>query len=489
MIIFLLIPLIAAILALSNRNTRAGEYASVLSSGLLSLFTVLLARKVLSAGDLKFWGGVLYIDALSAYMLLVISFLSLAASVYSIEYMRNELARAEGIRKTKTLRMYYCLLNLFVFTMMLVPVVNSLALLWIAIEATTLVSAVLVGIYRKQESIEAAWKYIILCTVGITFALMGTFIMYYASTEALGAEAGTLNWTGLLSAARKLNPATVKLSFILIMVGYGTKAGLAPVHNWLPDAHSEAPTPISALLSGILLNCAFYGVMRFSAITDRTCGHLFLQGIMAFFGISSILLAAIFILIQSNAKRLLAYSSIEHMGFISLSFGIGGALGIYASLLHILNHALAKPLMFFVTGRIHSVYHSLDTRVVKGVLATIPFVGVIGFAGLMAITGVPPFNVFVSEFLMLKNFAAGGHWYILSIFLAGSAVVFYGFLKWFGGMLLGPKADHPVPNSRPFGPASVVMACLLIGIILLGFYIPGSLDRLLNLSTAALGNG
>jgi hydrogenase-4 component F len=491
MIYALGIPLLAAFVALASRNTRTGEYATVASSGLIALVSVLICRRVLSLGPIE--GQWFRIDALSAYILLVISFLSLLVSFYSIGYMRNEVLRGEGIKKERTLRMYYFLFNLFVFTMALVPAANNLALLWITIEATTLVSAVLVGIYRRRESVEAAWKYIILCTVGITFALMGTFIFYYASTEilgkggqAMGEEGGILTWTGLISIAKSLNPATVKLGLILIMVGYGTKAGLAPVHNWLPDAHSEAPTPISALLSGILLNCAFYGIMRFSAIAGAACGHDFVQKLMAFFGLSSLIIAAIFILIQTNAKRLLAYSSIEHMGFIGLSFGTGGALGIYASLLHVLNHALVKPLMFFVVGHLHSMYHTVETRSIKGVLKTSPLLGAVGFIGLLAITGMPPFNIFMSEFLILRNFALGGHWYILSIALVASVLVFYGFLKCFGGIFLGEGESKEVKGPVLSWRGGLLLSALCGAILFLGVYVPAPLERLLNLSSGIL---
>nr|MDA8387184.1 proton-conducting transporter membrane subunit [Nitrospiraceae bacterium] len=432
-----------------------------------------------------------YCDPLSAYILMVIALLSAAAAVYSMEYMASELK--SGAITPAGLRYYYFLLNLFVFTMMLVPVSNNLALLWIAIEATTLVSALLVGIYRKKQSIEAAWKYIVLCTVGITFALLGTFIIYYAgaglaSARLASGEPGTLNWTGLRLIAGRLNPATVRLAFILIMVGYGTKAGLAPVHNWLPDAHSEAPTPVSALLSGILLNCAFYGIMRFAIIARAACGQVFVQDIMAAFGLASIILAGTFMLIQHNAKRLLAYSSIEHMGIICLSFAVGGAYGFYAALLHILNHALGKPLMFFVTGRIHSGYHTVETEEVSGFLKMSPLTGVLGFAGIMALAGAPPFNIFLSEFLMVKGLAAGAHWYMMAIFLGASGFVFYGLLKDFGGMFLGkPEGGHEIRHEGNWWPASLMMTALGAGLLFLGLFIPAGLNRLITLSIKIIG--
>jgi len=476
------IPLLVAILCLLVKDRPAYEYLTLAGTALAGGFSLYLAWTVIEGVPAFTAGHIFQIDALSSYMLVVITLLSFAVSAYSIGYMRHELEHGEVDAKTH--RYYYALINLFVFTMVIVPMANNLAVLWMAVEGTTLVSALLVGLYRKRESIEAAWKYIMLCTVGITFALLGTFIIYYASAGTAGE--GTLEWTALNAAARQMNPATVKLAFILIIVGYGTKAGLAPVHNWLPDAHSEAPTPISALLSGILLNCAFYGIMRFAVITDKTCGHQFVQNIMFTFGIASVVMASIFILIQGNTKRLLAYSSIEHMGIITLSFGTGGAYGLYASLLHILNHAFGKPLMFFVTGHIRAMHGSVEVGGVKGVLKTAPFVGVLGFIGVLALTGMPPFSLFLSEFLMLRGLAEGGHWYIIFVFLAASGVVFYGFMRAFGGMFFGvPPADVRKPvQSRLSG---AVLFCLGAGLLVFGLYIPDALDRLITMSVGVVG--
>ncbi len=502
MLFFLLAPLGTALICLIVRGPRALGYATLAGSAATALWVAALVAGAAHGSVYFSRGETFYCDSLSAYILMIIALLSAAASIYSIEYMAAELKA--GAITPRGLRYYYFLLNLFIFTMMLVPISNNLALLWIAIEATTLVSALLVGIYRKRKSIEAAWKYIVLCTVGITFALLGTFIIYYAGAGVVPGgpgEAGTLNWTSLLPVAAALNPATVRLAFILIMVGYGTKAGLAPVHNWLPDAHSEAPTPVSALLSGILLNCAFYGIMRFAVIARAACGQIFVQDIMAAFGMTSIVIAGTFMLIQKNAKRLLAYSSIEHMGIICLSFGIGGVYGLYAALLHILNHALGKPLMFFVTGRIHSTCHSVETEEVSGFLKMSPLTGALGFAGIMALAGAPPFNIFLSEFLMLKGLAAGAHWCMMAIFLGASGFVFYGLLKDFGGMFLGrPKEEKTElsgqPENRPgnpqggnWWPASLMMLTLGAGLLALGLFTPAVLDKLITSSMNIIGLG
>lgn len=344
MIAILLIPFVTAIVCYNMKNPRVVGYVSL--AGVVALtvcaYPVIAASLSAPVSDLH---GTFSMDALSGYIMALVIFLSLASAGYSISYLEREFDA--GLTNMRGVRTYYGLFHLFIFTMLLVTMANNLAVMWIGIEATTIVSALLIGLgfHKRPLAVEAAWKYIILCTVGITFALLGTFITYYASTAVMGTE-GALNWTVLRDVAHKLNPETMKLAFVFVLVGYGTKAGLAPVHNWLPDAHSQAPSPISALLSGILLNTAFYGIMRFVSIVEPSTGGAFTGNLLIIFGLISIGISSIFILAQDNYKRLLAYSSIEHMGIISLGIGLGGFAGIYGALLHILNHALSKPLLF-----------------------------------------------------------------------------------------------------------------------------------------------
>jgi len=332
------------------------------------------------------------------------------------------------------------------------------------------------GYKKRPMAIEAAWKYIILCTVGLAFALLGIFITYYAST-ATSVSKGMLNWTDLIQIAPMLNPLTMKLAFIFVLVGYGTKAGLAPLHNWLPDAHSEAPSPISALLSGILLNTAFYGIIRFIAIVEPSTGKAFVSNLLIIFGILSVGISALFILVQENYKRLLAYSSIEHMGIIALGIGIGGPIGLYGALLHILNHALAKPLMFLTAGRIQAYYGSTKIEKVRGVLSTLPLLGTLTFIGVLSLSGSPPFNVFISEFTILKAAALNGLWWVVALFLFFLVIVFYGMLSAFGRMLFGQGSAE---RSRSLEKVSVasdfVMVLMALLIILLGFKVPDFLD-------------
>ncbi|HSQ78087.1 MAG TPA: proton-conducting transporter membrane subunit, partial [Nitrospirota bacterium] len=284
--------------------------------------------------------------------------------------------------------------------------------------------------------------------------------------------------------------------FIFVLVGYGTKAGLAPVHNWLPDAHSQAPSPISALLSGILLNTAFYGIMRFVSVVAPSTGEAFTGNLLIIFGLISVGISAIFILVQENYKRLLAYSSIEHMGIISLGVGIGGPVGIYGALLHILNHALSKPLMFFASGKIQSRFGSQNIANVKGVLTSMPLLGSLTLIGALSLSGTPPFNIFVSEFTVLKAGVDKGMWTVVALFLLFVVIVFYGVLSGFGKMLFGKPGDavgsgaghHHAPAlslGRVVG--NGIMIIMALSAIIMGLRVPGFIDETIRTCVQVLG--
>ncbi len=477
MIAILLIPIVTAIICYLMKGHRLIGYVSMAGSIALAVASIPVIGDAFVSGISE--AGIFYMDSLSAYIMSLVILLGIASAIYSIHYIDHEfhvgLIDKEGIRR------YYGLFQLFIFTMLLVTVSNNLALMWIAIEATTIVSAILIGLgYTKRPmAIEAAWKYIILCTAGITFALLGTFITYYASISVKGTE-GLLNWTDLRQVASRLNPSTMKLAFIFILVGYGTKAGLAPVHNWLPDAHSEAPSPISALLSGILLNTAFYGIMRFLSIVEPSTGSVFTGNLLILFGLISMAISAVFILVQENYKRLLAYSSIEHMGIISVGAGIGGPVALYGALLHILNHSLAKPLMFFASGRIQAHYGSTKIDKVRGVLSSLPFLGTLTFIGALALAGSPPFNIFVSEFTILRGGVDKGLWPVVALFLIFVVMVFYGMLSSFGKILFGGEGSARGSELKAQGSGislqNFVMLVMAGLILILGLWIPDFID-------------
>lgn len=500
MILILIIPVVTAFICYMLKSAKLVGYVSLAGAVALASAALPVIMSAIST-PIEMMNGVFYMDALSGYIMALVIFLSLASAVYSIEYLEHEMK--VGLTEASGVRRYYALLHLFIFTMLLVTAANNLALMWIAIEATTIVSALLIGLgfSKRSLAIEAAWKYIILCTVGITFALLGIFITYYATTAVMGGQ-GALNWTTIRSIAPELNPTTMKLAFIFILVGYGTKAGLAPVHNWLPDAHSEAPSPISALLSGILLNTAFYGIMRFVTITDPSTGSVFTGNLLILFGLISMGISSVFILVQTNYKRLLAYSSIEHMGIISLGIGIGGPGGVYGALLHIMNHALSKPLMFFVSGRIQANYGSTRIENVKGVLSSMPLLGTLTFIGVLSLAGTPPFNIFISEFTVLQAAVVNGLWAVAGLFLLFAAFVFYGMLSGFGRMLFGGKETPKVEENEKGSNRDVasgfsvsmssafnkgIMILLASLIVVFGFTVPGFIDSTIRTCIDILG--
>ncbi|MDD5439137.1 MAG: proton-conducting transporter membrane subunit, partial [Candidatus Omnitrophica bacterium] len=317
------IPLVLAALALLTRKARliglmnAAGYLAV-----LVLSIVLLKNTVVSEKGYSYLGFI-YVDILSAFFIFVVSVIAFAAALYSIGYIKKDMER--GIVSVKKATIYYILFNLFCFSMFVVPAVNNLGMLWVAIEMTTLISAFLVGFYNNKESVEAAWKYIIICSVGIIFALLGTILFSYAFSHSGGIK--SLNWTDMVQAAGLMDKNILKIAFIFILVGYGTKAGLAPMHTWLPDAHSQAVAPISALLSGVLLKTAIYAMLRFGIIVIKGVGFDYFGNLMVLLGLVSLAISCGFILVQKDLKRFLAYSSIEHIGIIAIGLGIGGTLG------------------------------------------------------------------------------------------------------------------------------------------------------------------
>ncbi|HDK81774.1 MAG TPA: hydrogenase 4 subunit F, partial [Nitrospirae bacterium] len=440
--------------------------------------------KAALSAPLYFMGNTFFLDALSAYFMGIIVIISLLTAIYSIDYMGQEFR--EGLVSIREIRIYYALMHLFVFTMLLAAASNNIAIFWIAIEGTTLVSALLVGFYKNRQSIEAAWKYIILCTVSITFALLGIFIIYYASVVTLGGH-GTMNWTELRDIAEKLNPATVKLAFIFILLGYGAKAGIAPVHNWLPDAHSQAPTPISALLSGVLLKCAFLGILRYVIIVNKAAGPLYSEHLLLFFGLLSMGLATAFILMQNNYKRLLAYSSIEHIGIIAVGIGIGGFWGIYGSLLHVLNHAVVKTLLFFTTGRVRLKYHSTKIDKVKGAIEALPVSGTVMLLAALAIAGAPPFNIFLSEFTIMKAAVDSGSWITFTLFIVFATVIFGAIVYHFGKMTFGKsEKSRDIEWNRISTYVIIIMAVVMLT---LGIHLPSFLDSTLKSSVNIVMGG
>ncbi len=477
----LCLPLITALLAFAAG--AAGKAARPLVTLVHSLGISLLLVLSFSAAALVLKGEVLSslhewcrVDSLGAIFLALIGLLGFITGLYSIGYMGHE--QREGHISLAQLCRYYGIFNLFVFTMLLAVTANNIIMMWVAIEATTLGSVFLVGFYGKPGSLEAAWKYIIICTVGVAFGLYGVVLVYANAANALPQAGDAIYWTMLLQHAELLDPTLSKLAFVFVLIGFGTKAGLFPMHAWLPDAHSEAPSPISALLSAVLLNCAMLVVLRFAMLLSKSVGPAFPQTLLIVFGLLSVAVAAFFIVVQRDIKRLLAYSSVENMGLIALAFGIGGPLGVLAGLLHTINHSLAKALLFCCSGNVLLKYGSPHMDKVRGLLKVAPLTGTLLAAGALAIGGVPPFNLFVSEFMIVSAGLSLGHGVLIVVLLLLLTIVLAGLVRMISGTVFGAAPAEIAKGEA--GPLTVLPIVLLMALMLMmGIRTPDPVMRLL----------
>lgn len=478
-LILWLVPLIAALLTILIRNTKALHALSIACSLTMMLISGILTKAVLDSGIIQydFFGGLFHVDAVSVIILDIVVMIGFLVSIYSIGYLSEELRRGE--QSSGRIRFYYTLMFSFLFTMVFALTVNSIGVLWIAIEGTTLASTFLVGFHNDKYSIEAAWKYVIICSVGIAIALVGIIFLHLSSVAVID-KAQALQWNILRDHARELNSPVLRLSFLFIIIGFGTKAGLAPMHTWLPDAHSQAPSPISALLSGVLLNSALYAVIRVLSIVNSNLGDSRFTGrIMIGFGLLSIGTAAIFILTQKDYKRLLAYSSIEHMGIITLAVGLFTPLSVFAGLFHMINHSFTKAMLFLSAGNILQKYETRNIDSVKGLLKALPVSGFAFLIGLFAISGTPPFSIFASEVNVFLSVFEEGRLLLGGIFILLLALVFVGIAVTLFRIFYGEDdSDERKPGeTNPAGAA--VLAVLLVIISVTGLFMPESVKELI----------
>ncbi|HWR37972.1 MAG TPA: hydrogenase 4 subunit F [Patescibacteria group bacterium] len=462
----LAIPVITGLLSLFQ--TKAASLRVLNLPGSIATTVVLFTIIYQIVQEKEYSTEFFYLDQLSVVMLFVVALLTLTATLFSFSYMEKEVK--EGAVSESLLSRYYALLNLFSFAMISVLVVGNLGLMWVAVEGTTLASALLVAYYFNREALEAAWKYVMICTVGICLALFGTMVLYYGQVTA-GGGSQALNWVALKAISAQLDPTVVKMAFIFILIGYGTKAGLAPMHTWLPDAHSQAPSPISALLSGALLSCALYVLIRNVIIVQGAIGPQFPHFLLMGIGLLSILIAIPFVLVQHDVKRLLAYSSVEHMGIITLGLGVGTPLAIYGALLHIVNHAVAKSSLFYIAGMITQDYKTKNIKQIQGAINGMPLVTTLFIIGILAITGSPPFNIFISEFKIVVSLFEKQQWMIGAVTLLLLSGIFAGMLRYLLKMSFGTAAPERtrVPV-RPLAMSAMVLSTVLI--IVGGFYLP-----------------
>ncbi|HEY5901176.1 MAG TPA: hydrogenase 4 subunit F [Anaerolineales bacterium] len=487
----LLIPLIFSLVAFAARWLGGAVRFAVTAAHLLSVTLVLLlslltVRAVLVSGPIFSLRNWLHVDQLGAVFLLIIGLVGLLVGFYSIGYTRHDLESGEF--DANKLSTYYGLMNLFIFTMLLVVTANNIIMMWVAVEATTLGSAFLVGIRGQHSSLEAAWKYVIICTVGVAFGLYGTVLVYSDAFNVMQVPGNAVLWTEIVRNAGALDPTLIKMAFVFVLVGFGTKAGLFPMHAWLPDAHSEAPAPVSAMLSAVLLNCALLVIFRFATITNLVLGPSFAEDLFLVFGTISVAAAAFFMYVQRDIKRLLAYSSMENIGLIMLAFGIGGPAGIFAGLLQAINHSLVKSLMFCTSGNILIKYGSRDLDRVKGMLQVIPASGLLMIAGALALVGTPPFNIFLSKFLIVTSGLGGGHVWLMVLCLIFLTIIFAAFFRVIGSAVFG-ESPEGIRKGEANWLTLLPGAVLIVLIITLGFYIPPSLMKLLNSASGVVMTG
>ncbi|MBW6511593.1 MAG: hydrogenase 4 subunit F [Desulfuromonadaceae bacterium] len=472
----LLLPLIGTLLlALIGHWRNAGLLNSLFC---LATFVAALqlAVNIFEHGPLLSSGKLFYVDAFNVYLILLNAFVGLTTSIFSGPYMAHEvkIGRVDDGR----MRLYHAMFQGFLFTMLLALSTNNLGILWVSIEGATLATVLLVSLYRTPEAIEAGWKYFILCGVGIAQALFGTVLIYFAAEKIFPESDETLLWSVLHEHASELEPAVLTIAFAFLLVGYGTKVGLVPLHNWLPDAHSEGPTPMSAILSGLLLNIALYAVVRFKMIVDPALGNQLAGQMMMGFGLLSFTVASLLLHHQRDVKRMYAYSSIEHMGLMTFAFGIGGPLATFGALLHMIVHSLTKSSIFVTVGHAAHIAGTQNIASIRGLIKTQPLVGWCLLIATVAIAGFPPFGVFTSEFLLFTATMKSWPWLVIPL-LSGLVIAFTGLFRHIQPMVFGepPAGQVAVPaNMWP-----VILHLLLV--LLLGISIPGVLVDWLNQAT------
>lgn len=480
---------VAAILLLFIIKSRKLQHAVVVTASSLSVvFAAFITRDVMLQGRVTYaaFGGIFYVDALSAIILDIVLVMGLLAGIYSIGYMEEEIRK--GSFAPGRLKIYYILMNSFIFTMVLALTVKNMGIMWIAIEATTLASVFLVGLNNDRHALEAAWKYIIICSVGIAIALLGIIALHLSSIGVLNKNQ-YLDWTALYQNASLLKSSICRLAFIFILVGFGTKAGLAPMHTWLPDAHSQAPSPISALLSGVLLNSAMYGIIRTVAVVNRSLGSSVFTGrLLIALGLLSILTAAVFILTQRDYKRLLAYSSIEHMGIVAVAIGIFTPLSVFGGLLHMISHSFTKSMLFLASGNIMQKYDTKQIAKVRGVLKVLPVTGIVFLMGLFAIAGAPPFSVFSSELNVLTSIFQKGQFVIGGGVVILLAVVFAGIVLTLMKIFFG-EADKEIQKGETNIPGVICLLVILAVIAATGLFIPDAIKNLIGSAQSMITGG
>ena len=467
-IVLMVIPLCAAlVMALMPSKvvpSMVYETIHILAVAAVACLSVYLVVHVATTGEpidaLGLW---FHLDALGCVFVALIGVISFLTGWYSLSYIRHDVEA--GSMGPGQVKQYYVFFSLFVFSMLLVALSNNIIMMWASIEATTLATVFLVGAYNTKLSLEAAWKYVIVCTAGVAFGLYGTVLVYADAANLMSDPHQAVFWTSLLPYAKQFDALLVQIAFVFAAIGFGTKAGLFPMHTWLPDAHSEAPSPVSALLSGVLLKCAMLIVIRFYILAVQAVGSFFPQTVMLILGLLSVCIAAFAVFTQDDLKRKLAYSSCENVGVIALCLGFGGPLGVAAALLHCVVHGFTKALMFCLSGNILMKYGTRDLKKIQGVISVAPATAVLMCFGLFALSAFPPFAMFISEVMAFVSGVVSGYLWVVIVLGIALTVVIAALVKVASKSVLGGKApenmkrgDVPLLAIVP----EIIMACIIL---------------------------
>ena len=482
--LMLFVPLVTAALGALGAPRLIKEVIVLTGLSLTFALCVMTASQFLGGAIPSAFGDALRVDGLSALVLVLSGFVGLLSAAYCVGYLRRNEAR--GIVTPRMRREFDVLIPAYVFAMLLVAVSNNLGILWIAVELTTLASVFLVAFHNRDTSLEAAWKFLMLGSLGLGFALLGTVLLFASAQGQLGEELAALDWTRFMEIAPRLHPFTLRLGVVFALIGYGTKAGLAPMHTWKPDAYREAPSPAGVLMAVGMLNGALYCLLRVHLISQAALGPDFSGGLLLALGLLSVLIAVPFILIQWDLKRLLAYSSIEHIGIMAVGVGLGSEGAVFGALLHMTYHTFAKPVAFFSAGTLAQLHQSSDFEGIgAGTLSRAPIASSLLLLSALFVTGSPPFSMFFSEMTILRAGFLGPHVAVTVVFLAALVVLFCGFAYQIGRLVLGVRpAEGVAPHEAErfdFGQGVTLAAAVLA--VISTFYLPGPMLALIRAAT------
>lgn len=476
--------LLMIITPLIFKNIKVSSLVTIFGSVIVLSITIRIIMLVSKFHSLSYFNEFFYIDSLSLVQLLIISSINIIVSIYSYKYIQNEIG--EKKISLKRGRFYYFLFNFFVFFMMFIALTNNIVAMWIGLEGTTLTTAFLIGFNINKESLESAWKYVIICSIGIGIGFIG--ILIFVNAYSTGDSSQILKWSYLVKNSTPQSIYAIKIAFTLIFVGLGTKAGLAPMHTWLPDAHSEAPSPVSAMMSGVLLNLALYVILRFYIITKHIPGLNNTRWLFIIFGCLSLIISSFSILRQLNYKRLLAFSSVENLGIIALGFGIGSKITVFGALLHSLIHALGKSMLFLTAGNILSAYKTKRIDKINALIKTMPINAVFLILGMLIIVGAPPFPSFFSEYSIIVGTVQNGNYIVTAIYSLCLLLVFAGFLKVFIKIVFNTEPGTAYKKLEKDKENTLPLALCFVSIIVMIMFMNGYLSDMINNAVSIICN-